>query len=191
LKACAAVLFALLMACSTPEPKPVALPTQPVKITQFYTTTPKVRPGEEITICYGVESAEAVRIEPAVEKLVPSVARCITFPPQGNTYKLIARGKRGDEVTQSLTIGAALAAPKFVDLQVSSTTVKAGNAIQFCFKAVNATSVTGGPGKFVHGGRAAGDCLLDNPRQTTTYRLTVASSDGQQDTDTVTVRVTP
>lgn len=183
------VFTALVLVACTATPPPAPPAPSPVKITQLYTTTPRVSPGEEATICYGVEGAASVRIEPPVEELVPSVARCFAFKPQGNTYKLIARGKGGDEVSQSLTLGQAQPRPRFVDLQVTSTSVTPGQPIQFCFKAVNAVRVTGSPGRFVKGGVPSGDCLLDNPRQTTTYKLTVVSADGQQDTDQVTVQV--
>jgi len=185
------VLVVLVLSACSPSPTavaPVARP-EPVKITQFYSTTPQVAPGEQATICYGVEGAVSVRIEPPVEQLVPSVARCFPFKPQGLTYKLIARGKGGEEISQTLTLGQASARPRLVDLQISATTVRPGDAIQFCFKAVNATRVSGGPGKFVKGGVPAGDCLLDQPQKTTTYRVTVASADGQQDSDSVTVQV--
>jgi hypothetical protein len=186
-----ALLFLLLAGCSATPPaakQELVLPTEPVKITQFY-ATPRVAAGEQATICYGVEAAVAVRIEPPVEQLVPSQARCFPFQPQGSSYKLIARGKAGDEVSRTLTIGTAAARPKFTDLQVTATTVGPGQPVQFCFQAVNAVKVSGGPGTFTKGGQAAGDCLLDNPKQTTTYRLTVAGADGQQDTDSITVQV--
>lgn len=161
---------------------------EPVRITQFY-ATPRVAAGEEATICYGVEWAVSVRLEPPVEQLVPSPARCFAFRPQGSSYKLIARGGAGDEVSRTLTIGTAAAKPRFTDLQVTATNVKAGQPVQFCFQAVHAATVTGGPGTFLKGGKAAGDCLQDYPKQTTTYRLTIASVDGQRDSDAVTVQV--
>jgi hypothetical protein len=80
---------------------------------------------------------------------------------------------------------------KFLDLSISAPQVKAGEVVSFCFKAQGAASVTGGPGRFQKGGRPAGDCLIDTPKKTTAYRLTVRSSDGQTDSEQMTVKVLP
>ena len=179
-----------LAGCGGPPPGVQPFPKLGVKITQFYTSTPKVSQGEQATICYGVENAASVRIEPAVDELHPAIARCFQFDPARRAlYKLIARGKDGDETFQTLTIELAGARPVFLDLHMSATEVKAGDPVRFCFKAANATSVRGGPGIFLKGGRAAGDCLEDRPARTTTYRLTVANRDGVTDTDEITVHV--
>lgn len=182
-------VLACLLGCASAPPAP-APSVLPAKITQFYSSTPKVSQGEQATICYGVENAVSVRIEPPVDELHPAVVRCFQFDPAGRVdYKLIAKGKAGDEVSQSLTIGLAGARPKFLDLTINATTVNPGEPIRFCFKAANATAVSGGPGVFLKGGVAGGDCLDDRPTRTTTYRLTVSNADGLTDTEEMTVRM--
>ena len=66
---------ALLMgACFT---KPPAPPKEklaaPARILQFYAASGAVDAGENVTICYGVEDAKSVRIEPPVEELKPAL----------------------------------------------------------------------------------------------------------------------
>ncbi len=44
-------------------------------------------------MCYGVENARAVRIEPEVEKLKPAWNRCFDVSPRQTTmYRLVATG---------------------------------------------------------------------------------------------------
>ena len=185
------VLAVVLTACGDARaPVPAAAPPPAAKITQFYSSTPRVSKGEPATICYGVENAVAVRIEPPVDELHPALARCIQFQPAGRTkYTLMARGKGGDEVSQSLSLQLTGARPKFLDLKINAQEVKAGELVSFCFQAENATSVRGGPGRFVKGGVPNGDCLHDQPAATTTYRLTITGADGMTDSDQITVHV--
>jgi hypothetical protein len=129
-------------------------------------------------------------LDPPVAEVYPAYSRCVEFVPEKTAeYTLTGKGKNGDEVSAKVTIEVGAARPKFTDLQINSTTVAKGEKIQFCFKAVNAVSVKGGPGAFLKGGNAASDCLIDAPQQTTTYRLTIANASGQTDTDSITVQV--
>jgi hypothetical protein len=180
----------LLAGCgdATPPNEPAGR-VEPVRITQFYSPTPRVALGEQVTLCYGVQNAVSVRVEPPVEELMPSLARCLVFAPKGASYTLVARGKGGDEVSQTVTIGLNGDRPKFTDLRVNATRVKPGESVQFCFKAVHATAVAGGPGRFAQGGNPAADCLVDNPQRTTVYRLTVSTADGLSDADEIKVEV--
>lgn len=172
------------------DPKPPAPPVLPAKITQFYASPPRVAAGEAALLCYGVESAVEVTLTPPVEPVHPALARCFEVKPKVTTaYELTAVGKGGDRTSQRVTVKVGAARVKFTQLTVSAQEVTKGSLVSFCFKAVNATAVTGGPGKFQQGGQAAGDCLVDTPQQTTTYRLTVTGAEGESDTDAVTVRV--
>ncbi|HTB19801.1 MAG TPA: hypothetical protein VK708_16885 [Bryobacteraceae bacterium] len=75
-----------------------------LKILSFY-AAPTIHRGEHATICYGVNAAESVRIEPPVEQLHPAVSHCIQVSPLKDTdYKLIAQDHAGHVETQSLTI---------------------------------------------------------------------------------------
>jgi hypothetical protein len=162
----------------------------PPKITLFYSPLPKVSRGETSKVCYGTESVAAVRLDPPVAEVYPAYSRCVEFvPDKTSEYRLIARGRSGTEISATTYIEVAGPRPKFSDLQISATSVAPGEQVQFCFQAVNGVSVKGAPGKFLRGGNAAADCLIDMPQRTTTYRLTVTGAGGQSDSDEITVQV--
>src|SRR6185295_9649508 len=61
-----------------------------LKILNFYATPGVIRPGERADVCYGVNGAKSVRIEPPVGELHPALARCVQVSPAANTeYKLV------------------------------------------------------------------------------------------------------
>lgn len=164
----------------------------PPKITQFYASPASVPNGESTLLCYGVESSTSVTLDPGGESLSPALARCIEKTPAGNTtYTLTAKNKDGRSVTQTVEVTAGGTRLKFLDLAISAPQVKSGSTVSFCFKAQGAVAVSGGPGRFQKGGLPAGDCLVDQPRKTTTYQLTVRGENGQTDTERMTVKVIP
>jgi len=165
-------------------------PRDPVRITQFYATKVRVPRGESASLCYGVDNAKAVRINPPVERLWPAMSRCFPVSPQETTtYTLIAEDSQGQTDSKSVLITATAPAPHLEDLNVTATDVTAGQLIGFCFKAKNAVALHGGPGSFQHGGALEGDCLMDTPRQTTSYKITIEGPDGQTDEASITVKV--
>ena len=183
----------LLASCGgTPKPavsesKPTGIP---VKITQFYANPPTIPKGGKGLLCYGVESAASVRVEPPVEKLSPALTRCFEVTPATTTtYKLIAEGRSGGSAESTATVTVGAAQPVLFDLAISSTKVKSGELVSFCFQSKNASSVKGSPGKFQKGGNARKDCLIDQPTKTTTYEIVVSNADGLSDTASMTVEV--
>ena len=76
-----------------------------LKILDFYASSPVLRRGERSLVCYGVNAAKSVRIEPPVEDLHPAISHCLQVSPQKTTtYKLSAEDYAGHVVTASLTI---------------------------------------------------------------------------------------
>ena len=79
-----------------------------LKILDFYATSSPIRRGQQTTICYGVNNADRVRIDPPVEQLHPALSRCIEVAPRRNTeYKLIAEDRSGHTATARLTVRVA------------------------------------------------------------------------------------
>jgi hypothetical protein len=69
-----------------------------LKITAFY--------ASDGLICYGVANAKSVRIEPFIEPVWPSLARCIQAPPHKTTeYTLTATDGAGHSVSQTIVAG--------------------------------------------------------------------------------------
>ena len=76
-----------------------------LKILDFYATPGAIVRGQHATICYGVNAAERVRIDPPVEELHPAVSHCLDVAPSEDTdYKLTAEDKAGHSATASLSI---------------------------------------------------------------------------------------
>ena len=68
-------------------------------VSRFSTSTPAHQPSAVASgplICYGVNAAERVRIEPPVEQLHPAFSHCLQVSPLRDTdYKLIAEDRAG------------------------------------------------------------------------------------------------
>lgn len=189
----------LLAACGggesrkAPSPAETKAPGGPsVRITQFYASKPAIPKGESSLLCYGVEGAASVRVEPPVEKLSPALTRCFEVKPaESTTYTLIAEGRDGTSVKETASVQVGGARPRLFDLSINKEKVRAGEEVQFCFQAQNVTSVRGGPGKFLRGGVANKDCLVHSPSKTTTYTITVSNAQGLTDAANMTVEVGP
>jgi hypothetical protein len=172
---------------SAPGSAPAA---EPVQITQFYAASPVLPRDESTSLCYGVEHAAGVRIDPPVERVWPAFSRCFPVSPkETTTYTLTADDGHGKSATRSVTISMTGPRPHLDDLSISAQEVAPGQLVTFCFKGRNATSVRGGPGHFLRGGSPQNDCLADNPRQTTAYKITVTGAGGQTDEASFTVKV--
>ena len=113
-----------------------------VKITQFYATAAEITDDDHNTICYGVENARTVRLDPPVEKLTPVLVRCFWVEPrQDTTYKLIAEGVDGSQDSASFRIRVRPAPPWIGFMAVSHKEIVAGDAVTVCYGVSHATSV--------------------------------------------------
>jgi hypothetical protein len=161
-------------------------PVAHAKITQFKATPSFLPTGIAGKLCYGVESAVKLELNPPVEDVLPASDRCIDIAPkQTTTYTLTAYGKNGDEQTRALDVRVGAPPPRLSDLSASSTQVRRGAPVRVCFKVENAKSVKAKPGKLDR----RTNCLMDYPRKTTTYRITALGPDREEDSGTVTVKV--
>ena len=72
----ALLAIAIASACGPAPQQPVARKTEsPVRITQFYTTTPQLPRGEKGLVCYGVENAKSVWLSPPRRELSAALSR--------------------------------------------------------------------------------------------------------------------
>ena len=87
-----------------------------MRITQFYASPAKPPKGEKTLICYGVENATELRLDPPVEKVWPAISHCFDLiPVKPVTYTLTAlRGT--EQVSQSITVQPGPPAVKLVDV---------------------------------------------------------------------------
>lgn len=76
-----------------------------LKILTFYASPITVHRGQTASICYGVNAAKSVRIEPPVEQLYPAYSHCFEVNPRRDTeYRLTATDAAGHTVAQVVTI---------------------------------------------------------------------------------------
>jgi hypothetical protein len=76
-----------------------------LKILNFYATPATLRRGEKGMVCYGVANAKAVRLDPPVERVWPSVGRCFEVTPRKDThYTLTAEDAQGQTAEQSFVL---------------------------------------------------------------------------------------
>jgi hypothetical protein len=174
--------------CSRP-PAPVPKAAEPVRITQFYSNALNVAKGDKALVCYGVENARTVWLDPPRQSLSAALARCVEVTPAvTTTYTLTAEGADGKSATKSLTLPVGPPAAKIVNVNVSSIEVKRGDPVTICYTAENARSVTIEPLHYAGGAKPKG-CVGDKPLKSTTYVITAIGSAGDRDREEVTVKV--
>jgi hypothetical protein len=163
------------------NPKPAAHP--PAKILLFYAAEPVVARGESVVLCYGVENAKSVRMEPPLEDLKPSFNRCFSIAPEKTAeYKFVATGEDGKEVSQRVEVrvegvkhvenlrhhqegeGALIASFSADPKQVTP-----GQDVNVCYNAMGADTVKLTPG--LNGPSAKIGCIKSAINQTTTFTL--------------------
>ena len=192
------VLAILGAGCGAPQVRQKAAPVatdQPVKITAFYARDLIVAEGTSTVVCYGVENAKSVRLDPPVESMAPSLNRCIEVRPKTETrYTLTAEGSVGQPVSESVTIrvGADQSAlPRITSFQIDGKQKDYAGQTMFTlsFGAVNAEEVSIDPPVFpaLHG--APTGQFSVKPDKTTTYTLIVKGKNGHVARQQLTVEV--
>jgi len=171
----------------TAAPAPAA--DEGPKITQLYTTVPKLARGEKALLCYGVENARTVWLSPPRQELSAALTRCVEVAPEmDTTYTLTAESAGGKSVSRDLKIAVGAGRAKIGNVTVSALDVHAGDLVSLCWEAANARAVTIEPINYRRQGAAKG-CATDQPRKTTTYVITASGSGDDRDQEKVTVKV--
>jgi hypothetical protein len=184
----ASVGLALALVACSPAPQKGAPKADPVRITQFYTTTAQLPRGEKGLVCYGVENAKTVWLAPPKHEVSAAISRCVDVEPTATTtYTLTAEDAAGKQATQDVTVTIGAPRVKILEVQVSSVAVAAGDPVSICYKVQNAKSVKVTP--LLSPSPAMPNCVVDSPRRTTTYTVTATGADGDRDEEHVTVKV--
>jgi len=178
----------LLPSCGGPgkQPEKKAAPPVAAKITSFYASPPAIHKGEEALLCYGVEDAKWVKLDPPLEKLTPSFTRCFTVKPEKTThYTLSVEGaSRGVDVT----VGPP--APKPVEMirlfVADKPEAAAGERVTLCYGLVKAKSAELN-GKSVP--VAERRCFQEQVTASTKFRLVVTGEDGKRQEADLSVKV--
>ena len=113
-----------------------------VRITQFYATSGEITDADHDTVCYGVENARSVRLEPPVVDVRPALTRCFWVEPkQDTTYSLIAEGNDGSRDSSSFRVRVKPAPPSILFMAVSKKEIVRGDAVTVCYGVEHAKGV--------------------------------------------------
>ena len=76
-----------------------------LRIISFYASPGAIRSGGHASLCYGVNAAKEVRLDPPVADVWPSRTRCVQVAPRSDTtYTLTARDAGGHSLSQSVLL---------------------------------------------------------------------------------------
>ena len=74
-------------------------------IQSFYASSGAIHKGSSVDLCYGVANAKTVTLEPQLNPVWPSHARCVNVTPsKTTTYTLTASDASGNTKVESLTV---------------------------------------------------------------------------------------
>jgi hypothetical protein len=188
-----AAAIGILGGCSGPAKRvesPAVVPPDPgAKITQLYATVSPLPRGEKALLCYGVENARTVWLEPPRQELSAALARCVEVSPEADTtYTLTAEGADGKSVKRDLKIAVGSGLVKIGKVTVSAMEVNPGDLVSICWEAANARVVSIAPIGYRRQSAAKG-CATHQPRKSTTYVVTAEGAAGDRDEEKVPIKV--
>ena len=100
-----------------------------LRILSFYAAPGVLLQGDSASVCYSVRHARAVRLDPPVATVRPTLNACFELEPANTgTYKLTAEGEDGRIISESLTITVEPAPPWFTMLRASAWNPRAWKA---------------------------------------------------------------
>lgn len=193
-------ILLLLAGCSAPPAaKKAEKPREPLKpqILQFYVTPNPIPPGEQAQLCWGTEDAVTLELDPPVEAIKPSLARCTEVAPKATTtYSLTAASKDGLKAHAQATLNVDPAAataggravPMLQSVTFSSLAVKPGEPVSICVDQRGASSVALDPGGLAFP-KGAHSCLVSTFTKTATVTVTAKGPRGNSDKETATITV--
>jgi hypothetical protein len=160
-----------------------------VRIAQFYARSAEIIDGERDVICYGVQNAKTVRIEPPVETLTPALVRCFWVEPrQDTTYRMIAEGEDGARAEASFEVKVKPAPPVFRMIAVSDKSIPPGEVVTVCYGVEHATAVRLDPIGWTLP-PVAKNGIRFYPKQTMNYTLVASGAAGLEEREKFRVAV--
>jgi hypothetical protein len=160
-----------------------------VAILRFYAAAGVLNEGEKATLCYGVAKARAVRLDPPVEELSPSLNRCFQVGPTADTrYTLTAEGEDGRTVSESFVLQVKPNPANIPRVVYFVSKPQSDGVSSLCFATENALLVSVDPPVIPPMEGAPLGCFYVAPKETTTYTMTVTGKSGRTATRRVTVK---
>lgn len=150
-----------------------------VRITQFYARAGEMVDGEQNLVCYGVQNARSVRIEPPVESLTPARTRCFFVEPhKDTTYRLVTEGIDGSLAAESFEIHVKPAPPEIRMFAVSEKKIVRGDPVTLCYGVAHARAVRLDPDGWDLA-PVTQNCARIYPKATGTFTLVATGVDGR------------
>ncbi|MBL8177463.1 MAG: hypothetical protein JNK48_22490 [Bryobacterales bacterium] len=160
------------------------------KILNFYASPPSIEKGGDALLCYGVEGAAWVKLDPPVEQLAPALSRCFQVKPEATTqYTLSVEG-----ASQKAEVTVTPAQPKQARKELIKYFVAApreataGEKVTLCYGVQDTKAVDIKPSSQQHQ-PADKICFTETVAQTTKFRLTAIGNDNSVQTVTLEVAV--
>ncbi len=157
-------------------PKPPVTP----RVASFSVNPTTVRANTQAQLCYEVENAVSVRIEPNVGERKPASKECLTVTAaETTTYTLTAFASDGTTISQQVTLNieAPTALAQILRFEVQRQINPNDVQFRLCYEVRNAARA--------EIDNDAGPVVLDrfncqpvSPQQTTTYTLSATGTDG-------------
>ncbi len=152
-----------------------------LRIPWFYANSGVITEGEHAVVCYGVENAAAVRLEPPVEELKPSFNRCFAIAPKTTTtYTLTAEGADGKLASASFTVQVEPPPPRILFVSLSEKEIQRGQPWTMCYGVAHASKAWLDPGT-VNLPVSEKRCMRSFPVRTTNFTLVAADDLGRTD----------
>ncbi len=186
------VLMVTLLGCTeAPKEKPEAKSADgAAKILNFYASPSTIEKGGDALLCYGVEGASWVKLDPPVEQLTPALSRCFQVKPEVTTqYTLSVEGS-----SQKTEVTVTPAQPKAARKELIKYFVAAprealaGQKVTLCYGVQDTKSVKIEPSSHEHKPEEK-ICFTETVNATTNFRLTAIGNDGSIQTVNLEVKV--
>jgi hypothetical protein len=149
------------------------------RIVQFYAREAEIVEGERDLVCYGVENARSVKLDPPVETVEPALVRCFFVEPKWDTsYTLFAEGSDGSRDEATFAIRVRPAPPLFRMMAVSDKAIPAGEVVTVCYGVEHATGVVLHPIGWRLPASGSKNCVRFYPKATTDFTLVASGAAG-------------
>jgi len=148
------------------------------RILFFEISSPRIKRGESVNLCYGVAEATTTRISPLRGEFPNSEKYCIHQSPRDSTvYILSATGEDRQAVTREVTVEVEEAVAPPVRIKRFEINPTWAHGTQLCYELENARSASIEPG-FGELRNLTKDCPKLGSRKEQTYTLTATGADG-------------
>jgi hypothetical protein len=168
--------------------KMAAVEPDPVRILRFYASPSNPFKGEKTMLCYSVENAQQVTLDPPVDRVWPAFSRCVEATAVKSTTYTLTASRGSATVSQTVTVTPGPPRMQLIEVSINKLEVAKGEQVMVCYKARNASEVNVRPGVWVTHQPDSG-CVQDKPQADTTYLVTAMGPGGQRDSERVTAKV--